>query len=61
MDYRVIEIKKNNEHLLNRLLHIAKGKESLIKHAGVKKEPDPVKSLNFYSKKKEAQRIDRDN
>ena len=54
MDYRVIEIKKNNEHLLNRLLHIAKGKESLIKQAGVKKTPDSVKSLNFYSKKKEA-------
>ena len=56
-----MEIRKNNAHLLDKLLYISKGKNCLVKQQNIKIEKPPSKSLNYISKKKEAERIDREN
>ena len=58
---RIEEIRKNNSHLLDKLLYISKGKNCLVKQANLRVERAPSKSLNYISKKKEAERIDREN
>jgi len=58
---KIEEIRKNNAHLLDKLLYISKGKKCLVKQSNLRVERAPSKSLNYISKKKEAERIDREN
>ena len=59
---RINEIKKNNQLLLDKLLDISKGKFSApgMKAKQPKRKTGP-KSLNYVTKKKELERIDREN
>lgn len=58
---RIIEIKRNNQHLLDKLLLISKGKNSATNQKNLKVERGASKSLNYITKKREAERIDREN
>lgn len=61
---KIIQIRKSNQILLDKLLDISKGKWSTVGHNGVNppttKKVAP-KSLNHVAKKKELQRIDEEN
>ena len=58
---KIIEIKRNNQHLLDKLMIISNGKNCTVNQKNLKVERAPSKSLNYVSKKKEAERIDREN
>ena len=59
---RIVEIKRNNQHLLDKLLDISKGKNSTVNQKNLKVHDRATsKSLNYVSKKREAERIDREN
>lgn len=58
---RIVEIKKSNQVLLDRLLEISKGKTSQTNQKNLKVPRCASKSLNYFHKKKEAERIDREN
>ena len=58
---RIVEIKRNNQHLLDKLLLISKGKNSTTNQKNLKVERGASKSLNYITKKREAERIDREN
>ena len=48
---KTIEIKKNNQHLLNKLLQISKGQKCQLNQKNIKIERGALRSLNFISKK----------
>jgi hypothetical protein len=58
---KIFEIKKNNQYLLDKLMEISKGKQSGTNQKNLKVPRGASKSLNYVSKKKEAERIDREN
>ena len=58
---KISEIKRNNQHLLDKLMEISKGKNSVVNQKNIKIPRACSKSLNYASKKKEAERIDREN
>lgn len=58
---KITEIKRNNQHLLDKLQHISKAKNCTLNQKNLKVQRAPSKSLNYISKKKEAERIDREN
>lgn len=58
---KIVDIKKNNQFLLDKLLDISKGKQSTTNQKNLKIPRGASKSLNYVFKKKEAQRIDREN
>ena len=55
------EIKRRNQHLLNKLLDISTGKQSKVNQKNLKVPRGASRSLNYVSKKREAERIDREN
>lgn len=58
---KISEIKRNNQKLLGKLLEISKGKQSQTAQKNMKLPRGASKSLNYVSKKREAERIDREN
>lgn len=58
---RIGEIKRNNQLLLGKLLEISRGKASATNQKNLKVPRGASKSLNYLSKKREAERIDREN
>ena len=58
---KITEIKRNNQHLLDKLLEISNGKRCPVNQKNIKVEKGASKSLNYTSKKREAERIDREN
>jgi len=46
---KIIEIKRNNQHLLNKLLFISKGKNCPVNQKNLKVEKAPSKSLNHVN------------
>ena len=58
---KVEDIRKNNAHLLDKLLEISKGKHCKVSQQNCKVKTAPSRSLNYVNKKKEADRIDREN
>ena len=60
---RIVEIKRNNQHLLDKLMDISKGKSSSVNQKNLRSASTKFtsKSLNYVSKKREAERIDREN
>ena len=47
--------------MLDKLVEISTGKHSVVNQKNMKMERAASRSLNYYSKKQEAQRIDREN
>lgn len=57
---RIVDIKRNNQHLLDRLMDISKSKNCPLHQKNMRPRANS-KSLNYVSKKAEAARIDREN
>lgn len=60
---RIVDIKRNNQHLLDKLMDISKGKTSSSNQNNIRSVSHKFtsKSLNYISKKREAERIDKEN
>ena len=58
---RVHEIQRDNQHLLSNLLKIAKGQQCATAQKLQRPQRAIARSLNYVSKKREAERIDREN
>jgi len=58
---KITEIKKNNKHLLDRLLYISKGKNCPVNQKNLRVEKAASKSLNNANLQREARRIDEEN
>ena len=58
---KILEIKRNNQHLLNKLLYISKSKNCAVNQKNLRIDKPVSKSLNNTSHQKEARRIDKEN